>query len=100
MQTIVGYFDKYRDAEELANALIEKGFTPENIEMGRTAEGEAVIGFPEEKWGGVRGYYPPEGPHGEEAFVALHHASETEAMLARDIMSTLGVVDIEDQPEG
>jgi hypothetical protein len=99
MRTVVGFFDKYGGAEGLANALIEKGFTPENIELGRTTKGEAFIGSSEEIQEGVRGYYPPEGPHGEEAFVALHHASDTEAMLARDIMSGLGVAEIDERPE-
>lgn len=99
MTTIVGFFDKYGGAEGLANALIEKGFSPENIELGRTTKGEAVIGSSEEIQEGVRGYYHPEGPHGEEAFVAVHHASDTEAMLARDIMSSFAVADINERPE-
>jgi len=99
MGTIVGFLDKYRGAEELANALIEKGFSPENIELGRTGKGEAVIGSSEEIKEGARGYYPPEAPNEEEAFVALHHASDTEAMLARDLMDGLGVAEIRERTE-
>jgi stress response protein YsnF len=109
MRTIVGFFDKYKEAEGLVNALVERGFNRENIDLGRTAKGESVkgkkregffdwlFGSPEEKHEAVRGYYP-EGPHGEEAYVAVY-ASDTEAMLARDIMSNHGVADIEERSE-
>lgn len=108
MRTVVGFFDKYREAEGLVNELVERGFDRQNIEIGRTAKRESETGkkredfldwlfaAPGEKHEGVRGYYP-EGPHGEEAYVAIY-ASDTEAMLARDIMSSHGVADIGERP--
>jgi stress response protein YsnF len=109
MKTVVAFLDNYSQAEGLVHDLADRGFKRENIEIGRTAKGEAVkgkkregffawlFGSSEEKHEGVRGYYP-EGPHGEEAFVAIS-ASEADALIAHEIMRSHGAVDIEERPE-
>jgi stress response protein YsnF len=110
MKKIVAFMENYSQAEGLVHDLTDQGFRRENIEIGRTATGEAAKGKKregffewlfgssrEEKHEGVRGYYP-EGQHGEEAFVAIS-ASETDALLAHEIMRSHGAVDIEERPE-